>query len=114
MKEEGGGYTFFWKGKPQAEDRLHGLGFTSKSALLKSIPVLPARIIEHLIKLPIPLSKSRHLTNISAYAPTLTSSRNFTKKFSQTCERCSSGGSTKLKKYRGMQTPTMPRSSSAP
>ena len=25
LKEDGGGYTFFWCGKPEAEDRLHGV-----------------------------------------------------------------------------------------
>lgn len=73
LREEGGGYTFFWKGKPQAEDRIHGVGFAIRTALLKSIPSLPVGISERLMKLRIPLSKSRYLTVISAYAPTLTS-----------------------------------------
>ena len=73
LKEEGGGYTFFWKGKPQNEDRIHGVGFAIKTSLLRIIPTLPTGINERLIKLRIPLSKSRHLTIISAYAPTLTS-----------------------------------------
>ena len=73
LREEGGGYTFFWKGKPQAEDRIHSVGFAVRTALLKSIPALPVGISKRLMKLRIPLSKTRYLTVISAYAPTLTS-----------------------------------------
>lgn len=74
LKEESGQYTFFWKGKSQAEDSIHGVGFAIRSALLKSISVLPVWISEYLIKLHVPLCMSRHLTIISAYTPTLTSS----------------------------------------
>ena len=73
LREEGGGYTFFWKGKPQAEDQIYGVGFAIRTALLRSMPVLPVGINEHLMKLCIPLSRIRYLTIISAYAPTLTS-----------------------------------------
>ena len=73
LREEGGGYTFFWKGKPQAEDRIHSVGFAVRTALLKSIPALPVGISKRLMNLRIPLSKTRYLTVISAYAPTLTS-----------------------------------------
>ena len=71
LREEGGDYTS-WKGKPQAEDRIHGVGFAIRTALLRSMPVLPVEINEHLMKLHIPLSKIRYLTIISDYAPTLT------------------------------------------
>ena len=73
LREKGGDYTFFWKGKPQVEDRIHGVGFAIRTALLRSMPVLQAGINEHLMKLHIPLSRIRYLTIISAYAPTLTS-----------------------------------------
>ena len=73
LREDGGGYTFFWKGKPQTENRIHGVGFAIRTALLKNIPALPTGISERLMKLRIPLGKSRYLTVISAYAPTLTS-----------------------------------------
>ena len=73
LREEGGDNTFFWKGKPQAEDRIHGVGFAIRTALLRSMPVLPVGINERLMKLRIPLSRIRYLTIISAYAPTLTS-----------------------------------------
>ena len=73
LREEGGGYIILWKGKPQTGDRIHGVGFAIRTALLKSIPALPVGISERLMKLRIPLSKTRYLTVISAYALTLTS-----------------------------------------
>ena len=78
--EVGGGYTFFWKGKPQNEDRIHGVGFAIKASLLKNIPGLPVGINERLSKLRIPLSTSRYLTIIS-YVPTLTSSDDVKEQF---------------------------------
>ena len=71
LREEVGDYTF-WKRKPQAEDRIHGVRFAIRIALLRSIPVLPVGINERLMKLRIPLSRIRYLAIISAYAPTLT------------------------------------------
>ena len=72
LREEGGDYTSFWKGKPQAEDWIYGVGFAIRTALLRSMPVLPVGINERLMKLHIPLSRIRYLTTISAYAPILT------------------------------------------
>lgn len=87
LREEGGGYTFFWKGKPQDEDRIHGVGFAIRTALLTNIPVLPIGINERLMKLRIPLSKSRYLTVISAYAPTLTSPDDLKENFYETLDQ---------------------------
>ena len=81
QKEDGCGYTFFWRGKPEAEDRLHGVGFAIRTSLMKSIPSLPVGINGRLMKLHLPLTKSRHLTIISAYAPTLTNSDETKEKF---------------------------------
>ena len=72
--EPKGGYTFFWKGKAPDEDRIHGVGLAIKTKLLKQLPDLPTAINERLMKLRFPLNPSRHVTVISAYAPTLTSS----------------------------------------
>ena len=73
LKEKSGRYTFFWKGKLQTEDRIHGVGFTIRTASTKHLPVLPVEINERFMKLHVPIGKSRHLTIICAYAPTLTS-----------------------------------------
>ena len=71
LKEDGGGYTFIWRGKPEAEDRLHGVGFAIRTSLMKFIPSLHVGINERLVKLRHPLTKSCHITIISANAPTL-------------------------------------------
>ena len=81
LKEDGGGYTFFLCGKPEVEDRLHGVGFAIRTSLMKSIPSLPVGINERLMKRCLPLSKSHHLTIISVYAPTLTNSDETKEKF---------------------------------
>ncbi|XP_038072312.1 uncharacterized protein LOC119740951 [Patiria miniata] len=73
LKEEGGGFTFFWKGKRQAEDRIYGVGFAIRSTLVKNLPELPVGISERLMKLRIPLTKNRNLIIVSVYAPTLSS-----------------------------------------
>ena len=71
LKEDGGGYTFFWRGKPEAEDRLHGVGFAIRTSLMKSVPSLPVGINERLMKLRLPLTKSRHLTIVVPTPPPL-------------------------------------------
>ena len=74
VSETGSGYTFFWKGKAQNEDRIHGVGFAIKTSL-------PTGINERLMKLRIPISNKRFLTIISAYAPTLTSAEEVKEQF---------------------------------
>lgn len=71
LTEVGEGYTFFWKGLPEGERRLHGVGFAIKTNLLSRILSTPVGISERLMTWRIPLSKGRYLTIISAYAPTL-------------------------------------------
>lgn len=79
--DEGGGYTLFWTGKPQAEDRIHDVGFAIRAALLNSTPTFPEGINERLVKMRISLCRSRHLTLISVYAPTLTSENDVKEQF---------------------------------
>ena len=41
LKEAGVYYTFFfWKGKPESEDKIHKVGVAITTALLKNIPTL--------------------------------------------------------------------------
>lgn len=37
LTEVGGGYTFFWKGKPEGERRVGGVGFAIRTELVKRI-----------------------------------------------------------------------------
>lgn len=81
LTEPASGYTFFWKGRAQNEDRIHGVGLAIKTSLLKQLPDLPAGISERLMKIRLPLSKNRHATIISAYAPTLASAEETIEQF---------------------------------
>ena len=64
-------YTFFWKGKPEEENREYGVGFAIRNSLLNSVQP-PEQGTEHLIKMTVNTSSGPvHL--ICAYAPTLPS-----------------------------------------
>ena len=71
LTENGGGYTFFWKGKSSSERRVHGVGFAIKSELVRKLDRLPAGVSERLMTLQLNLRNNRSATLISAYAPTL-------------------------------------------
>ncbi|XP_026502255.1 craniofacial development protein 2-like, partial [Terrapene carolina triunguis] len=87
LSEPGGGYTFFWKGKTETEDRTHGVGLAIKTLLMHQLPDLPVGINERLLKLRFPLNAKRHVTIISAYAPTLTHSDNSKEQFYEDLDR---------------------------
>lgn len=67
------GHTFFWKGCPLGEQHLHGVSFAVKNCLLLKLTETLVGISERLMSLYIPLTRCRHITLISAYAPTLPS-----------------------------------------
>lgn len=83
LMEERGGYTFFWTGKPQAEDQIHGVEFTIRTTLLKSLPMPPVSTNKLLIELCVPNVKSRHLSIISGYVLILTKSDDAKRQFYQ-------------------------------
>ena len=71
IKELGGGYTFFLKGKPLGDKCYHGVGFAIRSTLVSHLQGKhPIGINERLMTLSFPLVGST-LSIISAYAPTL-------------------------------------------
>ena len=72
LKEEN--YTFFWKGLPLNERRIHGVGFAIRSSLVKTLHSSPTGISERLMKARVPLSNNRFATIFSCYAPTLAAS----------------------------------------
>ena len=74
IAEPTGEYTFFWRGKAKDEDRIHGARLAIKTSFYRQLPDLPTPVSERLMKLHFPLTPSRHVTVISAYSPTLTSS----------------------------------------
>ena len=73
LEEVGEGYTYFWKGLPDVEQRVHGVAFAVRTAFLRDIPSTPKGVNERLIQWRIPLKQVRHLTLIGVYAPTLAS-----------------------------------------
>ena len=73
LREELGGYTFFWKGKDDNEPRIHGVGFAIRNEIVDKLTELPVGVNERLMTLRIQLDKNQHATIISAYAPTLDS-----------------------------------------
>lgn len=73
LKEHGGGYTFFWKGKGEDQPRIHGVGFAIKNELIPLLDQLPVGINERLMTLRLKLMNNQRATVISAYAPTLKS-----------------------------------------
>ena len=75
------GYTFYWNGKAESEERIHSL--TS----YQDIPDLPMEVNECLMKLFLPISSIHHLTIFSAYARNLTSSGEDKEKFYEDVDR---------------------------
>ena len=73
LDEVGGGYTFFWKGVEEGENRQHGVGFAIKTDLVQQLTELPSGINKRLMTMRLPLESNRFVTIISAYAPTLSS-----------------------------------------
>ena len=66
-------YTFFWKGKPPEEARIHGVGFAIKNSLLHTI-VPPVGGTERILSITMSTASGKvHL--FSVYAPTLCSSQ---------------------------------------
>ncbi|XP_076043763.1 uncharacterized protein LOC143026866 [Oratosquilla oratoria] len=71
LREEGGQYTFFWKGYDPEQQRIHGVGFAIRNAILSKLTEQPIGICARLMTLRIQLAKNEDTTLISAYAPTL-------------------------------------------
>ena len=71
IAEKGSGYTFFWKGLPQDERRIHGVGLAIKTCLLKDLKEIPTGLSERLMTARLAIQNDDHITIICAYAPTL-------------------------------------------
>ena len=71
LEEGGGRFTYFWKGVPAGDRRVHGVAFAVCTSLLRSIPETPRGISERMMMWRVPLRNRAHLTLICVYAPTL-------------------------------------------
>lgn len=69
LKEQAGGYTFYWQGKPETEKRESGVGFAIKNSI--KLSELPVGHSDRIISLRIPINNDRSVHLISVYAPTM-------------------------------------------
>ena len=71
LTEHGGGYTFYWQGRPEGQPRMHGVGFAIRNDLIHHLASLPHGVNERIMKLRLSLDRNQYATVICAYAPTL-------------------------------------------
>ncbi|VDL94058.1 unnamed protein product [Schistocephalus solidus] len=81
LEEVGAGYTFFWSGQPKAEQSDAGVAFAICNYIVGRLPCLPHGLNDRLMNLRLPLRGDKFATNISAYAPPMTSSDTTKDKF---------------------------------
>ncbi|KAI8516668.1 hypothetical protein Bbelb_052490 [Branchiostoma belcheri] len=86
LQEDAGGFTFFWKGLPQEDRRIHGVGFAIRNSLLKDLEEIPTGVNERLMTLRLKLNNRQNATVISCYAPTLTAEDKIKEKFYEDLE----------------------------
>jgi len=82
LSEVGKGYTFFWKGLPPDEHRIHDVGFATRTTLLNKLPETLTAVSERLMTFRVPLAKNGYVTVLSTYAPTLPSDESSKNRFS--------------------------------
>lgn len=71
LTDKGAGHTFFWEGKAENEQRIHGIGFAVISELIRNLEKLLDGINTCLMTLHLKLKSNELATVISAYAWTL-------------------------------------------
>ncbi|VDL98529.1 unnamed protein product [Schistocephalus solidus] len=74
LEEVGAGYTFFWSGRPNAEQRDACVAFAIRNDIVGCLPCLPQGINGCLMSLYLPFQGDQFATIISAYATPITSS----------------------------------------
>ena len=87
LKEIGSGYTFYWSGRKQEERREAGVGFAIKNTIINNLSGLPKGHNDRLMSLRLPLVKDKHISIISAYAPTMTNPEDIKDKFYEDLDR---------------------------
>ena len=66
-----GDYVIYWKGYPEGQPRMHGVGLAIKHSLIKNLTEEPTFISERIMTLRVPLVRNEYAQVISVYAPTL-------------------------------------------
>ncbi|CAK6979877.1 hypothetical protein FSCOSCO3_A020299 [Scomber scombrus] len=59
LKEEKGGYTFFWKGKTADKPKIHSVGFAIRSQLVSHLSELPLGITKYHITIHLVLANNQ-------------------------------------------------------
>lgn len=88
LEEIGGGYTFFWKGRPQTENRQAGVGFAIKTSIAKKLPECPQFISDRIITLRLHLENNNFLNVLSVYAPTMSNDESIKDRFYEELSQC--------------------------
>ena len=65
LREDGGRYTFYWRGYPEGSPRIHGVGLAIKNSIADAVTESPIYISERLTSLRIPLLFSAVSTPLS-------------------------------------------------
>ena len=65
-------YSFFWSGKPEAERREAGAGFSVKKDIVTKLTEMPRPVSDIIMTMRLHLSKDNFATIISVYAQTMT------------------------------------------
>ena len=87
LSEKGAGYTFFWKGKTEGEKRERGVGFATRTEIIKQLEQ-PYGVSDRIMCPRASLSCGRFITVISVYAPTLGSNQESIMAFYQDLRNC--------------------------
>ena len=60
--EQGQGYTFFWRGVPSGQPRIHGIALAIKNKIVRSLSEQTVGHSERLMSVRIPLERSKYMT----------------------------------------------------
>ena len=78
LQEEEGGYTFFWSGRPEEEQRQSGICLAIENCLTAKLLTLPVAVNDQIQTLHIPLQGKHHLTIVNVRLIPVKSRRHFT------------------------------------
>ncbi|MEM7289518.1 MAG: endonuclease/exonuclease/phosphatase family protein [Pseudomonadota bacterium] len=74
-------YHFHWSGKPPEDRRESGVGFAIKDSIAKHLVDSPVGHNDRIMSMRLNIGRSRHLTIVSVYAPTMQSDQGIKERF---------------------------------
>ena len=87
LTEQKADYTFYWSGRSDDERREAGVGFAITTKVARTLTSQPKGVSDRLMSMRLPLTQDRHVTIISAYAPTMTNPEEVKDAFYEDLER---------------------------